>query len=285
MNPLQTPQQNAAAKKESSLTAIESALIKGDLAPLSTEQRLEYYNKVCESVGLNPLTTPFNYVQYNGKIVLYANKSCAEQLRRNGKISCRIKSRDVVGDILTVTGAFTDPSGREDEASASIFVGGLRGDMLANAHMKCETKMKRRGTLSFCGLSFADVDEDDDKIVQAPMPRQDIHKETAKENSDAAPTEEKPKPAEKFEPNTAQLKRLNTIAGQRGDDERPNWMHAGVLEFIKEMWGLNSTKELNLEQYNTLCDKILPAYTFEAAMERLRNTRKQNEEQAKHEPQ
>jgi hypothetical protein len=40
-------------------SAIESALIQGDLSKLTSEQRLSYYKSVCESVGLNPLTKPF----------------------------------------------------------------------------------------------------------------------------------------------------------------------------------------------------------------------------------
>ena len=59
-------------------TNIENALIGGDLAPLSTAERLEYYSKVCESVGLNPLTKPFLYIKLNGKLQLYAAKDCTD---------------------------------------------------------------------------------------------------------------------------------------------------------------------------------------------------------------
>jgi hypothetical protein len=38
--------------------AIERAVLAGDLADLTTEQRADYYNAVCRSLGLNPLTKP-----------------------------------------------------------------------------------------------------------------------------------------------------------------------------------------------------------------------------------
>ena len=37
---------------------IERAVMTGDLADLTTEQRAEYYTAVCRSLGLNPLTKP-----------------------------------------------------------------------------------------------------------------------------------------------------------------------------------------------------------------------------------
>ena len=64
------------------LTQIETVLVAGDLAKLSADQRLTYYQRLCESLGLNPLTQPFQYLQLSGKLVLYATKSCTEQLRQ-----------------------------------------------------------------------------------------------------------------------------------------------------------------------------------------------------------
>jgi len=60
---------------------LERALVSGDLAGLSESQRLEYYRAVCESLGLNPLTRPFEYLRLNGRLVLYATRAAADQLR------------------------------------------------------------------------------------------------------------------------------------------------------------------------------------------------------------
>lgn len=140
---------------------IESVLIRGDLSKLSDEQRGSYYLKVCDSVGLNPLTKPLEYMVLNGKTVLYAGKNCAEQLRSNHKISIEISEREFKSDVYIVTAKATLPSGRVDESTGVVATVGLKGDQMANALMKAETKAKRRVTLSICGLGMLDETEVD----------------------------------------------------------------------------------------------------------------------------
>ena len=53
---------------------IEQVMISGDLSGLQPQQRTEFYKRVCDSVGLNPLTQPFAYIRLNGKLSLYAKK-------------------------------------------------------------------------------------------------------------------------------------------------------------------------------------------------------------------
>src|SRR5690554_4468499 len=65
----------------------ESVLLGGDLSRLSPAQRVSYYQRVCASLGLNPLTKPFDYIQLNGKLTLYAKKDAADQLRRINGVS------------------------------------------------------------------------------------------------------------------------------------------------------------------------------------------------------
>ncbi len=142
-------------------TAIESALISGDLAKLNTEQRLSYYNKVCESLGLNPLTQPFAYINLNGKLTLYAKRDATEQLRKVHKVSINITARETINDVYVVTAWAKDHTGREDESTGAVYIAGLKGDSLANAFLKAETKAKRRVTLSICGLGLLDETEID----------------------------------------------------------------------------------------------------------------------------
>ena len=139
--------------------AIEKALMDGDLKSLSTEERVKYYYSVCDSLGLNPLTRPFKYIVLNGKLTLYAAKDCTEQLRNNHKISTAIKETKMIGDVFLVIASCTTKDGRFDESTGAVYIKGLTGDALANAYMKAETKAKRRGTLSICGLSFPDESE------------------------------------------------------------------------------------------------------------------------------
>ena len=53
---------------------VERVLATGDLAKLSSAERINYYNAVCRSVGLNPLTQPFQYITLNGKLTLYVRR-------------------------------------------------------------------------------------------------------------------------------------------------------------------------------------------------------------------
>lgn len=141
--------------------ALETTLIQGDLARLTPAQRVAYYSKVCESVGLNPLTKPFEYIQLNGRLRLYALKDCTEQLRKIHGVSLIIVSREVVEDCYVVTARATDRSGRTDESVGAVSIGGLKGEARSNAMMKAETKAKRRVTLSICGLGMLDETETD----------------------------------------------------------------------------------------------------------------------------
>jgi hypothetical protein len=113
--------------------AIERAVVAGDLADLTTEQRAEYYTTVCRSLGLNPLTKPFEFPTLNGKLRLYALRDCTDQLRRLHGISIYITNRERLGDIYTVTARAKDRTGREDESTGAAPLSNLKGDALANA--------------------------------------------------------------------------------------------------------------------------------------------------------
>jgi len=139
--------------------ALERVLVAGDLSGLSESQRIEYYKAVCESLGLNPLTRPFEYLRLNGRLVLYATRAAADQLRSIHGISiidARIERQD---DLITVTVRGRTRDGREDLEVGVVSVAGLRGEALANAQMKALTKAKRRLTLSLAGLGWLDETE------------------------------------------------------------------------------------------------------------------------------
>jgi hypothetical protein len=44
---------------------MEKAVIGGDLSELNAAQRADYYTAVCRSLGLNPLTKPFEFLTFN----------------------------------------------------------------------------------------------------------------------------------------------------------------------------------------------------------------------------
>lgn len=138
---------------------IEAALIGNDLSRLSDSERLSYYKQVCDSVGLNYLTNPFSYIILNGKLRLYATKDAAEQLRKIHRVSIQIVSKEIIGDAYVVHVKGKDKDGTEDEATGIVPISGIKGEALANAMLKAETKAKRRVTLSICGLGMLDENE------------------------------------------------------------------------------------------------------------------------------
>ena len=156
-------------------SAIERVLIGGDLKDLKTEERVSYYSRVCESLGLNPLTQPFAYLSLSGKLTLYARKDAAEQLRSVRNISLKILSREMVDGMYVVTCEASTPSGRTDTSTGVIDCAKLQGEVKANAMMKCETKAKRRVTLSICGLGLMDETEVDSVAGARKVSVEDAH--------------------------------------------------------------------------------------------------------------
>lgn len=148
-----TPDQNK------NLSVIEQVVVQGDLSKLTPIERVTYYKKVCESMGLNPLTKPFDYILLGGKLTLYARKDCTEQLRKIHGVSIEDLQKQVIDDIYIVNAKARDRSGRTDESTGAVNIGNLKGEAKANAIMKAETKAKRRVTLSICGLGWCDETE------------------------------------------------------------------------------------------------------------------------------
>ena len=143
------------------LSALERVIVAGDLSKLTPAERWQYYIGTCQSVGLNPFTRPFDYLTMDGKLVLYANKGCAEQLRALAQISISAPSITFDDGMCVVTVEATDARGRKDSDIGIVPLDGLKAQLRANAIMKAVTKAKRRVTLSMCGLNVPDETEVD----------------------------------------------------------------------------------------------------------------------------
>ena len=143
-------------------STMEQVVIGGDLSKLSPQDRVSYYRRVCESVGVNPFTRPFQYIRLNGKLTLYAAKDCTEQLRAQRGISITglAATFDKDAAVYTVIATAIDREGRTDSATGAVPLGNeVKGEARANAIMKAETKAKRRVTLSISGLGWLDESE------------------------------------------------------------------------------------------------------------------------------
>jgi hypothetical protein len=155
---------------------IANIVLKGDISGLSQPQKVAYYNHVCERLSIDPSTQPFQILKLSGKEVLYATKSAAEQLTRLYGVSHEIRNRDTVNDVHVVYVRATERDGRYEDSSGAVSIGGLKGDNLANALMKAETKAKRRSTLSLLGLSMLDETEIETIPNAQPVPAPSVEK-------------------------------------------------------------------------------------------------------------
>lgn len=142
-----------------SAAVAEQVFITGDLSKLTSQERVQYYKGVCDSVGLNPLTKPFEYITLNGKLTLYALRACTDQLRTIHNVSVESLEESERDGVFIVTAKVKNAEGRTDMSKGAVNIKGLTGENLANALMKTETKAKRRATLSLCGLGFLDETE------------------------------------------------------------------------------------------------------------------------------
>jgi hypothetical protein len=133
--------------------------MRGDLSGLSPDEKVQYYKFRCTQLEIDPAEQPFQLLRLNGRELLYATKSCTDALCRSRQLKREITSRERIEDVYVVTCRCSDQNGRFDEATGAVNINALKGDMLANALMKAETKAKRRAVLSLCGLGMLDETE------------------------------------------------------------------------------------------------------------------------------
>ena len=174
-------------------SVIDQAVMLGDMKKMDAGTRLAFYRAVCLSAGLNPLTQPFTALERQDKTVwLYANSTCAQQLAKLHRVSFTDLKRThetILGDpIYRVDLTAVTPDGRSipaqgvvsltkkkrmqsgkwpsgdpkfvdalDEDGEPIYIP-LRGEALANAMMKCDTKAQRRAVLALVGLGWMATD-------------------------------------------------------------------------------------------------------------------------------
>jgi hypothetical protein len=200
-------------KQEEAFEQIEQVLTDGNLSALQPQQRVEYVQRLCNSVGLNPMVRPFQFIRFQNRVVLYATKSATDQLRKIHGVSIEI-TRNVIEDgCIVVHAKATDRDGRVDEDIAAISCERLKGEALVNARMKCVTKAKRRVTLSICGLGMLDESELDtmsghEKISTPPPKKENTEAKEALKKKLSAP---KPKPKAK-EPEVIEEGAASSIA-------------------------------------------------------------------------
>jgi hypothetical protein len=135
---------------------LESIVLRGDLSGLGPAERAKFYTQMCEGLGLNPHAQPFAFLRLNGKEVLYATRGATDQLAAIHKLNREIVDGPKVIDLAGTKLVYavcraTHPNGRVETATATVPLVDP-----VNVLMKCETKAKRRATLSILGLGVLD---------------------------------------------------------------------------------------------------------------------------------
>ena len=176
--------QLASRLTEEQAAILEKVVIDNDLSKLQPSQRLTYYEVMCQMAGgLNKFNRPFEYIELDNKLTLYATRRATDEMRTKRHINIEIVSAKQVGQVYVVEAKATTADGRIDTASGAVPLveqkilrwessrNGKRYPVradewtplspsdYANAIMKAETKAKRRVTLSITGLSMIDESE------------------------------------------------------------------------------------------------------------------------------
>lgn len=214
------------------IDTITNLVLGGDLSKMDNKARVGYYVQLCQSLSLNPHTQPFQILKFQGKEIMYATKSCTEQLRKLWGVSVTKLERHQEGDVLVVVAYVVDGTGRTDAGTGAVPVTNLKGEALANAFMKAETKAKRRATLSICGLGILDESELDTmpQATQVAMPQ-------AAEVGTSATVVEEVATAE-----PARVHVPGTVSTQAEIDEREiaghrtRLMYAKKIEEVQHIW-------------------------------------------------
>lgn len=153
---------------ELSQDTMSTLVLNGDLSKLNPSQKVAYYRAFCGRVGLDPATQPFKLLRLQGKEILYCDRGGTAQLNKKHEVSHKITERRKEDDLYIVTAQAATKDGRCTESIGAVAIAGLKGESLANAIMKAETKAKRRSTLDLLGLGMLDESEVDS--IQGAIP-------------------------------------------------------------------------------------------------------------------
>lgn len=207
-----------------SVGALEAAVGMGDFSRLASGDRMRYLAALCDSLKLNIYSRPFEIINIGGKIVLYATKGCAEQLRQIHGVSITVIQREHANGCYVVSVKATDANGRVDEATGAVPCPDQAApDIRCNAIMKAETKAKRRVTLSICGLGILDESELDtirkERITAA------VNGETASDAAEALNAELVDEPTKAVEPRATVARKVEAEVFHKTPE--PGREHAG----------------------------------------------------------
>jgi hypothetical protein len=211
---------NAITPKASGPEIMETVIAKGDLSNLTIDERNRYYSETCQSLGLNPLTRPFEYITLNNQLRLYCRRDACDQLRRIHNVSIEIIKQELQGNLYCVTAKATLPSGRVDtDMGVVVMPSGGALEIQSNTMMKAVTKAKRRVTLSIIGLGWLTEDEIEDAQKAERKGRKIRTVTSADKPNEISSSERQPLP-ELEEPAAASTPQARAAAGLSATEQQ-----------------------------------------------------------------
>lgn len=146
------------SKEDASLAL---SLAQDDWTKASDELKARAIVARCQALGVDVRTAPFIFIRTNGGTKLYATAACIEQIAKRNSVTVVVTKRyETSAGLYVIEGYAETPDGRRTTDIAVIPLQGLRGEHLANAMMKAETKFHRRVVKKHCGLgSLPDAEE------------------------------------------------------------------------------------------------------------------------------
>lgn len=149
-------------------------ILEADLSKFSDVQKVEYVTALCNRLGIDPMTRPFELLVLNNRLIPYPTKAATNQLTRVHGLSLIIQSASSQNDMYVVIAEARTRDNQVVQDMGTVSIAGLRGDALQNAMMKAVTKAKRRAVLSIVGLGMIDETELPYNAVPIPMPTVDM---------------------------------------------------------------------------------------------------------------
>jgi hypothetical protein len=171
---------------------VESLVLRGDISALNPEERARYYVQLCTSLGLTPASQPFAILRLNGKEICYPTRGATDQLAAIHRLTREIVDGPRLIDLggtklIYAVCRATHPNGRSETAVATVKFADFE-----NALMKCETKAKRRATLSILGLGMLDETEIEAIPASAKSPAPPMMPQEQPETAPVEPSAELP---------------------------------------------------------------------------------------------
>lgn len=151
----------ATNSEEIDLKPLFKVAMAGDLSSLTMRDKMMLYASKAKSMGIDPMTQPFDLIESKGKQVLYPNAKCAAELQRIHGVSLgAVRTQMLDKDLVQVEITATLRNGRTDSDIGIVQVGD-RGISRGDAIMKAATKAKRRVTFSILGMSSFVLEPDE----------------------------------------------------------------------------------------------------------------------------